>query len=283
MKIIIKAVTVIIFFMVNTKLAAQVNQGLLLPATLLGFNAANKIIEVRCYNLKPGTRADFNKLFVEKALPLLNKYHVEVVAFGASQHDSDSYFLMRSYKSLEDMQQSEDNFYGSDDWRKGLREAILAPINNYTTVILPAVAVNNLATKITNMNDAVTHIADSTQLSALNAKFIRNFLTQDVAAHDEIIHKDFVCIESDGTIVPRNTYLQHWATDFDNSGYTSFSYQDELIRIFGSTALVRAKTVYTKNIQGKVIKGYTIYTDTYVKENGKWQCVQVQITPAKTN
>ena len=82
--------------------------------------------------------------------------------------------------------------------------------------------------------------------------------------------------------MPRDTYLKHWATDFDNSGYTSFSYKDELTRIFGNTALVRAKTVYPKNIQGKVAEGYTIYTDTYVKENGRWQCVQVQITPVKT-
>ena len=79
------------------------------------------------------------------------------------------------------MQQSEDTFYGSDDWRKGARDAILAPIINYTTVILPAAVINNLATKITMMGDELTRATDSTQLSALNAKFIKNFLTQDVA------------------------------------------------------------------------------------------------------
>jgi len=118
---------------------------------------------------------------------------------------------------------------------------------------------------------------DAEQLSELNAKFINNFLTQDVAAHDEIIHKDFVCIESSGAIVDRESYLEAWATDFDNSGYTSFKYSDEHIRIFGNMALIRAKTTYTK----EGITGYTIYTDTYQKENGRWQCVQVQITPVK--
>ena len=122
---------------------------------------------------------------------------------------------------------------------------------------------------------------DTAQLSALNAQFIKNFLTQDVKAHSEIIHKDFVCIESNGAIVSREVYLKNWATDHDNSGYTSFTYTDELIRIFGNMALVRAKTVYTTNVEGKKVEGYTIYTDTYIKENGKWQCVQVQITPIK--
>ena len=124
---------------------------------------------------------------------------------------------------------------------------------------------------------------DAAQLSALNAQFIKNFLNQDAKAHSEIIHKDFACIESNGAIVSREVYLKNWATDHDNSGYTSFTYTDELIRIFGNMALVRAKTVYTMNVDGKKVEGYTIYTDTYIKENGKWQCVQVQITPVKTN
>jgi ketosteroid isomerase-like protein len=119
------------------------------------------------------------------------------------------------------------------------------------------------------------------QLSQLNALFIKNFLKQDVNAHNEIIHKNFVCIESNGSIVGREEYLKNWATDFDNSGYTSFAYKDEYIRIFGTMSLVRAKTIYTKQVDGKVKEGYTIYTDTYIKENGKWQCVHVQITPVK--
>ena len=121
---------------------------------------------------------------------------------------------------------------------------------------------------------------DSIKLSAINAKFIKNFLKQDAKLHSGIIHKDFVCIESNGSIISRETYLKNWATDFDNSGYTYFNYEDECIRIFGNMALIRAKTIYTKNADGKKI-GYTIYTDTYVKENDKWLCVQVQITPVK--
>ena len=106
------------------------------------------------------------------------------------------------------------------------------------------------------------HKTDLQQLQELNAKFINNFLTQDAAAHAQIIHKDFVCIESSGAIVDRENYLKAWATDFDNSGYTSFKYSGEHIRIFGNMALVRAKTTYTKSVNGTTVTGYTIYTDT---------------------
>jgi hypothetical protein len=125
------------------------------------------------------------------------------------------------------------------------------------------------------------HNTEQSVLSELNAQFIKNFLQQDAAAHDTIIHRDFVCIESNGAIVQRDKYLKSWATDFDNSGYLSFSYSDESIRIFDTIALVTAKTTYTKLVNEKMVTGYTIYTDTYLKEAGRWKCVQVQITPVK--
>jgi hypothetical protein len=43
---------------------------------------------------------------------------------------------MRSYASLEDRQQSQDAFYGSDEWRLGPREAILALIDAHTSVVI---------------------------------------------------------------------------------------------------------------------------------------------------
>jgi len=60
-----------------------------------------------------------------------------VVAYGPSLHDRDSYYLMRGYASLDDRQQSEDAFYGSDAWTRGPREAVLADIESYTTIVIP--------------------------------------------------------------------------------------------------------------------------------------------------
>jgi hypothetical protein len=120
---------------------------------------------------------------------------------------------------------------------------------------------------------------DTKTLSALNARFIKNFITQDTTAHNEIIHKDFVCINNNGSISPRNEYMNGWSNGYETSGYTSFSFTDELIRLFGNMALVRSRTVYTKLKDGKTIQGSSVYTDTYIKENGRWWCVQAQITP----
>lgn len=93
-------------------------------------------VEIRSYNLKPGTREEFHRLFVETALPMLQRWKVDVVRYGASLHDEDSYYLMRSYASLEDRQQSQDAFYGSDEWKLGPREQIIALIEKYTSIVI---------------------------------------------------------------------------------------------------------------------------------------------------
>jgi hypothetical protein len=95
-----------------------------------------RVVEIRSYNLKPGTRDRFHQLFVREALPMLRRSNVDVVAYGASLHDGDSYYLMRAYASVEERQRSEDAFYGSDEWKHGPREAILAAIDSYATIVI---------------------------------------------------------------------------------------------------------------------------------------------------
>jgi hypothetical protein len=105
-------------------------------AAQAGSAPTRRAVEIRSYNLKPGTREKFQRLFVEAAMPMLAKWKIDVVAYGPSEHDADSYFLIRSYASVAEMQKSEDAFYASDEWRSGPREAILACIDAYTTVVV---------------------------------------------------------------------------------------------------------------------------------------------------
>ncbi|MGE0863591.1 MAG: NIPSNAP family protein [Vicinamibacterales bacterium] len=96
-----------------------------------------RVVEIRSYNLKPGTRAEFQALFEREALPMLQRWNVDVVAYGPSPHDQDSWFLMRGFASVEQRQRDEDAFYGSDEWIKGPRAAILAGIDTYATIVVP--------------------------------------------------------------------------------------------------------------------------------------------------
>lgn len=105
-----------------------------------------KLVEIRSYELKPGTRARFHDLVLEQSLPMLRRWQVDVVAFGPSSHDADSYYLMRAYDSLDARNASQAAFYGSDEWRQGPREAIVALIDKdlSVTLELDAVAIDQL-------------------------------------------------------------------------------------------------------------------------------------------
>ena len=95
-----------------------------------------RVVEFRALNIKPGSRAEFHRVYVERSLPLLRKWKFDVVSYGPSPHDETSYYVIRSFKDLAERQASEDAFYGSDDWRKGPREALLSLIESYADVVL---------------------------------------------------------------------------------------------------------------------------------------------------
>jgi hypothetical protein len=95
-----------------------------------------RFVEVRSYNLKDGTRDEFHQLFLRQAMPMLKRWKIDVVTYGPSPHDQSSYYLIRCYDSLAQREQSEEAFYGSDEWRQGPREAIISLIENYTEVVL---------------------------------------------------------------------------------------------------------------------------------------------------
>jgi len=96
------------------------------------------IIEIRTYRLKRGTRDAFHRAVVEESVPLLERWGVEVVAFGPSLDNEDGYYLIRAYPSLDERQRSQDAFYDSDEWRNGPRDAIVSCIEEHTSVVLPA-------------------------------------------------------------------------------------------------------------------------------------------------
>lgn len=97
-----------------------------------------QVVEIRSYTLKPGTADEFNRLFHEQALPLLRAAGTDVVTARACLHDPESYVLMRAYPSAAARDISQDQFYGSAAWREGPREAVLACIEHYTTVVIEA-------------------------------------------------------------------------------------------------------------------------------------------------
>jgi|SRR4029453_18661767 hypothetical protein len=95
-----------------------------------------RLVEIRAYALKPGAAAEFHELVTTAAVPLLDAFGMDVVAFGPSAHDGDAYFLIRSFSDLADLQSQQDAFYGSDPWLHGPRESIVSRIESYLSTVV---------------------------------------------------------------------------------------------------------------------------------------------------
>ena len=122
-------------------------------------------------------------------------------------------------------------------------------------------------------------VATMDELRALNARFIQNFVTNDVASHDAILHAGFINIWPTGQRLDRASYLKYWATAFDPKVIVYWDVRDELITIIGDVALVRSTNKHIRRRDGQEVMGMTMYTDTYLFENGAWKCIQAQLTP----
>lgn len=95
-----------------------------------------KLVEIRSYKLKVGSRDKFDGLVREQSLPLMKKRNVDVITFGPSRHDSESYYLFRAYKDMDDRRVSQDAFYDSTDWLQGPREAIISLVESDVSIVI---------------------------------------------------------------------------------------------------------------------------------------------------
>jgi Domain of unknown function (DUF4440) len=130
--------------------------------------------------------------------------------------------------------------------------------------------------------DAAAYLASPqamADLRAINAQFIENYVRNDVAAHDALLHPEFFYVSSTGKRVDRATYLAGWATGFDPAIVVYWDVRDEHITLVGNVALVRSTNRQVIRNGNLDTASMSTYTDTYVYDAGRWRCLQAQISP----
>jgi len=110
------------------------------------------------------------------------------------------------------------------------------------------------------------------QLRLLNQQYVAASLAGDVEWYRAHLADDFVCIDSDGSVLDKDAFLRLTAQGSDLAEYRL----DEVdLRIYGDVALVRANGSW-KSKTG--IPGLSRYIDVYVRTGGQWKAVSAQIT-----
>jgi len=95
-----------------------------------------RLVEIRTYRLKPGSLSAFHEAMRDRAVPFIRSKGMDVVAFGKSDHEEETYFLARSYESRAALEREQSAFYGSQEWRMGPREALVMHIETYMNTLL---------------------------------------------------------------------------------------------------------------------------------------------------
>jgi hypothetical protein len=95
-----------------------------------------RLLEIRTYRLKPGTLEEFHYAMHNLAVPMLRRAGMDVVAYGSSNHEEETYFLVRAYKNRETLELEQEKFYASVEWKDGPRSKLVDNIETYLNTLL---------------------------------------------------------------------------------------------------------------------------------------------------
>ena len=99
---------------------------------------ADRVVEFRLFRLHPGQRGRFAARFEGQLLALHQQHGIEVVTWGLSLHDPDSFYIVRAYPSVEARREALDAMFGSDEWLMNQEEEVLGMIESYNTSVVEA-------------------------------------------------------------------------------------------------------------------------------------------------
>lgn len=113
---------------------------------------------------------------------------------------------------------------------------------------------------------------------------IESLWNQAIAANDvkEIalyMTDDWVITGTEGGIISKAAFLE-WISSGDLV-HTKMDFEALLVQIHGNAAVVTAKGTSAGLYKGNPFSFYEWATSVYVKQNGRWVCVNTMITPAK--
>lgn len=110
------------------------------------------------------------------------------------------------------------------------------------------------------------------ELMQLNEAYVKASLAGDVEWYRDHLADEFVCIDSDGSVLDKAAFLAMTARESELATY----HLDEVqVRIYGTVGLVRAQGSWTAR---NGTPGISRYIDVYARIGDRWKTVSAQIT-----
>ena len=238
--------------------------------------AVAMILDVRIYRIHAGKRDEFHALVRDETIPMAERDGQNVVDFGPSTHDDDSYYLIRAFSSADERSQTIARFYNSEEWRSKYDARVMALIASYETAVLQASPEQVRLLKRANKGGAPAasgrSAADDERIVAeLDTEYQAAVEGNDAETMERILADDFVLITGLG-----RTYSKADLLSEATSKSTVYEYQrdtDQKVRVWGDTAVITALLHAKGTTKGKPFEYRLWFSDTYVRTPGGWRYV----------
>lgn len=114
--------------------------------------------------------------------------------------------------------------------------------------------------------------SDAETIRALNAGYVRAFLTSDAEWYDRHLTGDYTCVLTNGSVMDRQAFLENARKPHETVAY---DLSEITIRVHGDMALASALGTWRRK-DGST--GRTRYVDVWVRNAGSWKVVSAQLT-----
>jgi ketosteroid isomerase-like protein len=124
--------------------------------------------------------------------------------------------------------------------------------------------------------DSSKRNAEEGRLLALESAWNHAELSKDAAALNQLLSESLVYVEYDGTLLNKKEFLE--STLHNDVEQEQINNDGMIVHLYGNAAVVTG-LYRDKGIQkGKPFSRRGRFTDTWINQNGVWQCVASQST-----
>ncbi|MFZ6768389.1 nuclear transport factor 2 family protein [Undibacterium sp. Di26W] len=114
------------------------------------------------------------------------------------------------------------------------------------------------------------------ELKRLSDAWDQAIIRKDRAAIESNMTEDFRQIDGSGNIETKTSFVDGLVSD--KLVLDPYTVEDFEVRLYDNVALLSGRTQMTGRYDGKPFKSHYRYIDIYIKRNGKWKIVSVQIS-----
>lgn len=122
--------------------------------------------------------------------------------------------------------------------------------------------------------------SESAQLTAALAaqadRWDKAIVRKDRRAIEDNMAEDFRQIDGQGNIEDKRSFVDGLASP--ELTIDPYAVEDFEVRVYGDVALLSGRTRMTGSYQGNPFRSHYRYIDIYVRRNGQWKIVSVQIS-----